>query len=130
MGRLVNKFRPYARILLVIWIILIIGLALLPEIPVPRIGGKPIPVRLDYPVHFLEHTALAFLAIISFVSYRTQKRILILSFLVLILFAVFAEILHLFIHSRTFELYDLAFNIAGIISGTAIAFLLTEKKQA
>lgn len=129
MGKLINKFRPYARILLAIWVILIITLALLPELPVPRIGGKPIPIRLDYPVHFLEHTLLAFLAIISFVKYRTEQSTIIITLVSLILFAIFAEMLQIFIPFRSFELQDLGLNIAGITIGTVIALASTENKK-
>lgn len=123
MGRLINKFRPYARILLALWIILIIVLAILPDLPVPKIGGRPIPFRLDYPVHFLEHFLLAFLAIISFVRSQSEIRIIKITFLFLILFAFFAELLHAILPFRSFELIDLGLNIVGILSGTIVALL-------
>lgn len=128
MGKLINKFRPYARILLALWVILIITLALLPELPVPRIGGKPIPIRLDYPVHFIEHILLAILAIISFVKYKSEQQTILITLLFLILFAIFAEMLQIFIPFRSFELQDLGLNIAGIAIGTVIALASTEKK--
>lgn len=121
MGRLINNFRPYARILLVIWVILIIILAVLPNLPTPRIGGRPIPIRLDYPIHFLEHTLLAFLAIISFVDNRRQLTRILTTLSILLIFAVFAEMLQLVIPARAFELKDLFLNIAGIITGSTIA---------
>lgn len=129
MGKLINKFRPYARILLAIWVILIITLAVMPDLPVPMIGGKPIPIRLDYPVHFLEHMLLAFLAIISFVTFKSEKRIFIITFLSLTLFAVFDEMLHILIPFRSFELQDMALNIAGIIIGTLIALAAIREKK-
>ncbi|MDT8401451.1 MAG: VanZ family protein [Bacteroidales bacterium] len=130
MGKLINKFRPYARIFLAVWIVLVIVLAILPDLPVPRIGGKQIPIRLDYPVHFLEHTLLAFLAIISFVTKQTQKRTISFTLYSLILFALTVEFIQIFLPFRSFEFQELGFNIAGILIGTIIALLsIGEKKQ-
>ena len=124
-----NRFRPYARILLAIWVILVIVLAILPDLPVPRIGGKPIPIRLDYPVHFLEHILLAFLAVISFVNNQTQRRAINITLYSLILFAVVVEVIQVFIPFRAFELKDLGLNVAGILTGTIIALLSLAKKK-
>jgi len=128
MGRLINKFRPYARILLAVWVILIIVLAILPDLPVPKIGGKPIPIRLDYPVHFLEYTLLAFLAVISFVTSLSELRSFRIILLSLILFAVSTELLHIVIPFRSFELLDLALNILGVFIGSLIAILSIREK--
>lgn len=130
MGKLMKKFRPYARILLAVWIIMVIILAILPDLPVPRIGGRQIPLRLDYPVHFIEHTLLAFLAIISFVTRQTQKRNIRLTLYSLIGFALMVEFIQIFLPFRDFELQDLGLNIAGILTGTIIALLsIGEKKK-
>ncbi|MCA1757153.1 MAG: VanZ family protein [Bacteroidales bacterium] len=129
MGRLINNFRPYARILLVIWVILIIILAILPNLPTPRIGGRLIPIRLDYPIHYLEHTLLAFLAVISFVYDRRQLTRILITLSTLIAFAVFSEMLQLLIPARTFEFKDMFLNIAGIITGTIIALAVTADQK-
>ncbi len=129
MGKLMNRFRPYARILLAIWVILVIVLAILPDLPIPRIGGKPIPIRLDYPVHFLEHVLLAFLAIISFVYEPTQGRTIRITLYTLITFAVVVEVIQVFLPFRDFELHDLGLNVAGILIGTIIALLSLGKKK-
>jgi VanZ family protein len=123
MGKLINRFRPYARILLAIWVVLVIVLAIIPDLPVPRIGGKPIPLRLDSPVHFLEHFLLAFLAMISFVNGQEQKRRIYLVLYALIIFALIVEIIQVFLPFRSFELKDLGLNIAGILTGTITALL-------
>jgi len=124
-----NRFRPYARILLAIWVILIIFLAILPDLPVLKIGGRTIPLRIDYPVHFLEHTFLAFLAVISFVYNQTQRRAINITLYSLILFAVVVEVIQVFIPFRAFELKDLGLNVAGILTGTIIALLSLAKKK-
>lgn len=129
MGRLINRFRPYARILLAIWAFIIIALAIMPDLPVLKIGGKPLPIRLDYPVHFMEHTLLAFLAIIAFVTSRSDIRVFRITLLFLILFAVFAEMLHIVIPFRSFEYKDLALNISGIFIGTLIAICAMRDKS-
>jgi len=129
MGRLINKFRPYARVLLALWVILIIVLAILPDLPVPRIGGRPIPIRLDYPVHFIEHFLLAFLAIISFVRSQSEIRIIKITLIFLVLFAFFAELLHAILPFRSFELMDLALNIFGILTGSIVALLAMGNKK-
>lgn len=129
MGKLINSFRPYARILLVIWGILIIILAIAPNLPTPMIGGRPIPIRLDYPIHFLEHTLLSFLAIISFVTDRSQLKRILVTLTILIVFAILAEMLQLVVPARSFELKDMGLNVAGVITGTTIALsVISEKK--
>ncbi len=130
MGKPINKFRPYARVILAMWIILILVLAILPDLPVPRIGGKPIPIRLDYPVHFLEHTLLAFLAIISFVTSLSELRSFKITLFSLILFALFTEMLHIIIPFRSFEYKDLALNILGVFIGTLIGILSIREKRS
>lgn len=112
------------------WIILILVLAILPDLPVPRIGGKPIPIRLDYPVHFLEHTLLAFLAIISFVTSLSELRSFKITLFSLILFALFTEMLHIIIPFRSFEYKDLALNILGVFIGTLIGILSIREKRS
>jgi len=129
MGKLINKFRPFARVLLAMWVILILVLAILPDLPVPRIGGKPIPIRLDYPVHFLEYTLLSFLAIISFVTSLSELRSYKIILFSLILFAVFTEMLHIIIPFRSFEYKDLALNILGVFIGTLIAILSIRERH-
>jgi VanZ family protein len=129
MGKLINKFRPYARILLAFWVITVIVLAILPNLPVPKIGGKPIPIRLDYPVHFLEHTLLSFLAVISFVKNLSDIQPFRITFLFIILFAVFMEMLHIVIPFRSFEFQDLLLNILGVFIGTLIAILSLREKH-
>jgi len=130
MGKLINRFRPYARILLAIWVILVIVLAIIPDLPVPMIGGKPIPLRLDYPVHFLEHLLLAFLAMVSFISAPAQKRNISLVLYALIIFALVVEVIQVFLPFRSFELKDLGMNIAGILTGTIIALLSIGGKKS
>jgi VanZ family protein len=130
MGKLINRFRPYARILLAIWVILVIVLAIIPDLPVPMIGGKPIPLRLDYPVHFLEHLLLAFLAMVSFITNPAQKRNISLVLYALIIFALVVEVIQVFLPFRSFELKDLGMNIAGILTGTIIALLSIGGKKS
>ena len=129
MGKLINKFRPYARILLAFWVIMVIVLAVLPNLPVPKIGGKPIPIRLDYPVHFLEHTLLAFLAVISFVKNLSDIQTFRITLFFIILFALFTEMLHIVIPFRSFEVKDLMLNILGVFIGTLIAILSLREKH-
>ncbi|MEZ5011391.1 MAG: hypothetical protein R2744_07295 [Bacteroidales bacterium] len=73
MSNFINKFRPYARILLAIWILLIIVFAVIPDLPSPRIARGKLDIRLDYPIHYLEHTGLAILAMVSFITGRFRE---------------------------------------------------------
>lgn len=126
MYRLITLFRPYARILLVLWVILIIILAVVSDINVPRFARGRLDIRLDYPVHFLEHTALAILAMISFITidFHRQSRRFLLLLLMLVLFGIFAEMLQLMVPARTFDLHDMALNILGSFTGTLFTILL------
>lgn len=129
MSRLITFFRPYARILLAIWLLLIIIFAVLPDLPMPRLARGKMDIRLDYPIHYLEHTGLAILAMISFIttSFKGQRRRFITILLLLIMFAIFAEMLQLLIPARSFELSDMGLNILGSLTGTFITWLIYQK---
>lgn len=131
MYSIINHFRPYARVLLAFWVILIIVLAVMSDINVPRVIRGRLNIRLDYPIHFLEHTSLAILAMISFINigFRQQsgRALRLLGFL--ILFAIFTEMLQLMVPSRTFEFRDMGLNIMGSIFGTLITMILYTGKK-
>jgi VanZ family protein len=121
-----DKIRPYARVALAIWIILIIVFAILPDLPAARIVKGNINIRVDHPIHFLEHTGLALLAMISYIDigFRTQAKRAILLLLILITFAVASEFIQLLVPSRSFELLDMAMNVMGNFAGTLLAMLI------
>jgi len=126
MYRIITQFRPYARVLLAFWVILIIVLAVMSDIDVPRVIRGKLNIRLDYPIHFLEHTSLAILAMISFITigFKQQMKRVLTLLAMLILFAIFTEMLQLLVPSRAFELRDMGLNIMGSIIGTLFTALL------
>jgi VanZ family protein len=129
MSRFITLFRPYARILLAIWVVLIVILAIVPDIDVPRIVKGKLDIRLDYPIHFLEHTSLAVLAMVAGITDRFSRQLKRVLYILTILtiFAVFAETLQLFIPARSFDFRDMGLNILGSFTGTLLSMLLYRK---
>ena len=121
--------KPFARWLLLIWIIIIIVFSSLPSLPEAKLEAGDVKIKLDYLLHFLEYLALASLCIMTFAGSFTQlkgKRIYIIT-LALVIFATADETHQLLIPSRSFNYFDLLSNLLGILCGIAITIWFNRK---
>jgi len=121
MLRLIVFLRPFARYLLIFWLLTIIIVSSIPSIPTLKIHTSKSEIRLDYLIHFCEYGILAGMAVLTFVSSEfkiTGKRFLLIS-AGLILFAILDEYHQKLIPGRAFNLKDIYSNIAGIL-GAAV----------
>ena len=117
MIRLITWIRPYARYLLVAWIIIILVVSSMPSIPTLKIQTAKSEIRLDYIIHLGEYAVLAFLAFLTYSGneYSSGIKKFSIIFISLVAFAVLDEFHQKLIPGRSFNVKDIESNIAGII---------------
>ena len=117
MIKLIIFLRPYARYLLIAWLLTIIIVSSIPNIPTLKIHTAESEIRLDYLMHFCEYGVLAFMTFLSFAG--TEFRISLKNFFImtgsLILFAVADEFHQKLIPGRSFNTMDIMSNVTGIV---------------
>jgi VanZ like family. len=118
MLKLIIFLRPIARYLLIAWVLTIIILSSLPNIPTLKIHTARAEFRLDYLMHFCEYGVLAFMTFLSFAGeefkIRFRKFMLITAFLVL--FAALDELHQKLIPGRTCSINDVASDVTGVLA--------------
>lgn len=125
-SRFILLLRPYASILLVIWISAVIIVSSIPDLPTLKIQSKGSVIRLDYLIHFLEYAITAFLAFFAFerkdfsIDYKKYAVIITM----VLIFAVGDEYHQKLIPGRTFNPGDLLCNAIGIFGGMGLYLLL------
>jgi VanZ family protein len=116
MLQLIIFLRPYARYLLICWLLIILIVSSIPSIPTLKIHTAKSEIRLDYLIHFCEYGLLAGMAFLTFVNneFRLSNKKFIIITAGLILFAILDEYHQKLIPGRAFNLKDIYSNIAGI----------------
>lgn len=126
MIKLITFLRPFAKYLLIAWILAIIIVSSIPNVPVLKIHTSKSEIRLDYLIHFVEYGSLAFLTYLSFTG--REFRISICKYVILtiflILFAIADETHQLIIPGRAFNPKDLLSNLAGISGGLVFSIMV------
>ncbi len=126
MKKLIILIRPYSTYLLVIWVLAIISVSSVPNLPSPQIRSAGFRIRLDYLFHFGEYSVLAFLAFLSFTDKEFRigiKRYAIIT-AALALFALLDEFHQKLIPGRTFNIKDIISNLTGIIAGVVFCYFM------
>jgi VanZ family protein len=124
MIRLIVFLRPFARYILIFWLITIIVVSSIPSLPTLKIHVAKSELRLDYLIHFCEYGFLALLTFLTFADDRfeiSNKNLFLLT-TGLIMFAIIDEFHQKFIPGRSFNVKDILSNIVGIIA--AIIFYI------
>jgi VanZ family protein len=118
MLKLIIFLRPFARYLLIAWVLTIIILSSLPNIPTLKIHTARAEIRLDYMMHFCEYGVLTFMAHLSFTGkeFKINYKKFILIMVSLILFAILDELHQKLIPGRTYSLKDIVSNVTGILA--------------
>ena len=118
MIRLIIWCRSFSNYLLAAWIIAIIFVSSIPSIPTLKIQTANSEIRLDYLIHFIEYSLLAFFAFLSFSGnkFNMSYRKFILITLALVVFAIIDEVHQKIIPGRAFNIKDLLCNISGIVA--------------
>lgn len=125
-SRFILRARPYAFILLIIWISAVIILSSTPDLPTLKIHPGGSVIRLDYLIHFLEYAITAFLALFAFDRKEFSKDYKKYTFIIImvLVFAIGDEYHQKLIPGRTFNYGDLLSNTIGIFGGAAFYLLL------
>ncbi len=126
MLKLIIYLRPAARYILIAWLLTIIIVSSIPDIPTLKIRTGRSEFRLDYLMHFIEYGFLTFTAFLSFAGkeFRISSGKVLLILLSLCLFAVLDELHQKLIPGRTFNLKDILSNITGIVVMTLFTLVL------
>jgi VanZ family protein len=126
MIKLIIFLRPYARYLLIAWLLTIIIVSSIPNIPTLKIHTAKSEIRLDYLMHFCEYGVLAFMTFLSFAG--REFRISLKNFFLitgsLILFAVADEFHQKLIPGRSFNLMDIMSNVTGILAAAIFCMVI------
>jgi VanZ family protein len=119
MLKLIIFLRPFSRYILIVWVLTIIIVSSVPNIPTLKIHTARAEIRLDYLMHFCEYGFLTFVTFLSFAGneFRINYRKVILIIVCLILFAVLDELHQKLIPGRSYNIRDLMSNVTGILAG-------------
>jgi len=129
MIRLIIWCKPFAKYLLIIWVLMIIIVSSIPSIPTLKVHTARSVIRLDYLIHFFEYGLLTFMAFLHFVSseFRLNYKKIILITVSIILFAVIDELHQKLIPGRSFNVKDIISDIAGILAAVVFCVLVFRK---
>jgi VanZ family protein len=126
MLKLIIYLRPVARYLLIAWLLTIIIISSIPNIPTLKIHTARTEIRLDYLMHFCEYGVLTFIAFLSFSGKEFQinyKKIGLIA-VSLILFAILDELHQKLIPGRSYNIKDIMSNVTGILAVTAFTVIV------
>lgn len=129
MLKLIKFLRPFARYLLIAWILTIITLSSLPNIPTLKIHTAHSEIRLDYLIHFCEYGVLAFMAFLTFTgdSFRINFRKYVVITLCLIALAFLDELHQKFVPGRAYNIKDALSNTLGILGALGFCVVVFRK---
>jgi len=133
MLKLIIYMRPAARYFLIAWVLTIIIVSSIPNIPTLKIHTAKKEIRLDYLMHFCEYGVLSFMAFLSFAGkeFKVSFRKVLLIAGGLIIFAILDELHQKLIPGRSYNIKDMLSNVTGIMAATVftvIVFSMIKKK--
>jgi VanZ family protein len=125
MLKLILFLRPVARYFLIAWILTIITLSSIPNIPTLKIHTAKSEIRLDYLMHFCEYGILTFITFLAFAGseFRIRWNKILLISGSLILFSVLDELHQKFIPGRTCSVKDMTSDVLGVFAITVFALI-------
>jgi VanZ family protein len=126
MFKLILFLRPIARYLLIAWLLTIIIVSSIPNIPTLKIHTSRSEIRLDYLLHFCEYGVLTFMAHLSFAGkeFKLSYKKLMLIITSLILFAILDELHQKLIPGRSYSIKDIVSNVTGILAATIFTLIV------
>jgi VanZ family protein len=129
MIKLIIWCKPFARYILITWLLTIIIVSSIPSIPTLKIHTARSEIRLDYMMHFCEYGFLTFMAFLYFADseFNLNYRKICLITISLILFAVIDEFHQKLIPGRSFNVKDILSNISGVIAAMIYCVLVFRK---
>ena len=126
MLKLIIYLRPAARYFLIAWLLTIIIVSSIPNIPTLKIHTAKKEIRLDYLMHFCEYGVLTFIAFLSFAGkeFKIRFRKVLLIAAGLIMFAILDELHQKLIPGRSYNINDILSNVTGIMVVTIITVVV------
>jgi VanZ family protein len=126
MLKLIIHLRPIARYLLIIWLLTIITVSSIPNIPTLKIHTAKAEFRLDYLMHFCEYGLLTFITFLSFAGkeFKVAFRKFLLITACLILFAILDEFHQKLIPGRSYNIKDIMSNVTGIVTSAIFTMVV------
>ena len=126
MLRLLVWCRPFAKYLMATWLLTIIIVSSIPNIPTLKIHTARAEIRIDYLFHFIEYGLLALMAFLTFApnDFKLKGKKYLTITLGLILFAILDEYHQKLIPGRSFNNKDILSNITGIVAAAIFCIVL------
>ena len=126
MLRLLVWCRPFAKYFMAAWLLTIIIVSSIPNIPTLKIHTSRAEIRIDYLIHFCEYGMLAFMAFLTFApdDFKLKSKKYLIITISLILFAVLDEYHQKLIPGRSFNVKDILSNITGIMAASIFCVLI------
>ncbi len=129
MIKLIAWCKPYAKYILIAWLITVITVSSIPSLPTLKIHTPSRDIRLDYLIHFCEYGFMAIMTYLAFADrlFRINNSKWILLTAALIAFALMDELHQKFIPGRTYNIRDFISNVTGIIAALLLCIYIFNK---
>jgi VanZ family protein len=126
MLKLIIYQRPYARYLLIAWLVTIVVLSSIPNVPTLKLHTAHKEFRLDYLMHFTEYGILTFITFLSFAGseFRIKYKKIFLITLCLTAFAYLDEFHQKIIPGRTYNIKDFLSNASGVVVAVIVTIAI------
>ena len=114
-----------------IWLILILSVSSIPDLPGPELTTEDTLFRLDYLIHLIEYFFLVmfFLFWQGSKVYRISKSFVLFTIIGVLLIATLDEFHQMWIPGRTFNPVDMYANYTGIVIGFLFSFIILARLQ-
>ncbi|UCG27992.1 MAG: VanZ family protein [Bacteroidales bacterium] len=108
------------------WLVLILIVSSVPDLPVQELSSGDSPVRLDYILHLIEYFILVSLLLFwrAGPDHRIKYRFIVPAFLVIMVIASLDEYHQVWIPGRTFNPMDMYYNYAGVVTGMFFSLIV------
>lgn len=126
MLRLLVCCRPFAKYFMAVWLLTIIIVSSIPNIPTLKIHTSRAEIRIDYLFHFIEYGLLALMAFLTFTpdDFKLKSKNFLKIAIGVMLFAILDEYHQKLIPGRSFNVMDILSNITGIMAASIFCVLI------
>jgi VanZ family protein len=126
MLKLIISFRPFAKYFLIFWLLTILTVSSIPNVPTLKLHTAGKEIRLDYLMHFAEYGILTFLTFLSFagMEFKFSYRKVLLIVGGLMALAIADEFHQKLIPGRSFNYMDIMSNLSGIVFISIITLVI------
>lgn len=132
MFSLTSKHLVILKYLFWVWLVLILLISSIPDLPGPDLSSGDSLVRFDYILHLLEYFILISLLLFwrAGPDHRIRNGFIVLAFLGGIIVASLDEYHQTWIPGRSFNPMDMYYNYAGLFTGTLFSLITLSRLRA